>query len=253
MDISYLGKTFNQIELELDESVNQTESYRLKIVELYWEKDLFGKYKKIEKSSAQKIAHKIQSEFKKIDNPTTIYKNVSNFKDYRFSYLDSAILTRNAMIKEGDTNLVYSYLFLISHYIELVIKAVLLSKNEGIEATHNIASIFSNNKKYLLEIGLDQKYFDYCLNQVRKLSKYAVTEDFSMCFRYPLDRNFKKKVITNDLLTITIDELKQMVEEHKYLMIILELIIQLSEKHFYETVCEFIKNLLNEFESNING
>lgn len=89
----------------------------------------------------------------------------------------------------------------------------------------------------------------YCEeNKLEVIDKY-IDNGYS---RTTFDRNFEKKVITNDLLTITVDELKQMVEEHKYLMIILELIIQLSEKYFYETVCEFIKKLLNEFELNIN-
>lgn len=247
MDISHLGKTFDQIEQEVQKIEIEIKLYQAKIIKLS-EKNWYEKCKKIDAIRAANITYKVKDELKKIYNPSTILKNVSIFKDYRISYFCSAILTRNEMIKKGDTNLVYSYLFLVSHYIELIIKAVLLNRNEEIKATHNIADIFQKNKEYLLEIGLQSNYFFYCLEQIRKLEKYAKTEDFSMCFRYPLDNNFKKRIITENLINITIDELKQIAEEHKYLMIILELLIGLSEKNFYEKVYNFITNFFNECE-----
>ena len=251
MKIDHLGKSFEQINQEVEDILDQKESCRLNIIELYKQKDWFEEYKKISSNQALVIANKMQEEYKKIDNPSSIFKKISKFRDYRFSYLGAVILTRNGMIKEENTNLVYSYLFLISHYIELIIKAALLSKNEEIQSTHNIEKIFTDNREYLLEIGLEQIYFDFTLEQISKLRQYATTADFSMCFRYPLDNKFENGVITNKLTKITIEELQQMVEEHKYLMIILELIIGLSEKYFYEEIYKFIFNLFNEFEVNI--
>ena len=251
MDISDLGKTFDQIEQEVQKIESEIELYRSKIIKLN-EKNRLEKYKRIDGVRAANIAYKVKDEFKKICDPSTIFKNVSIFKTYRISYFYSAILTRNEMIISGDTNLVYSYLFLVSHYIELIIKAVLLNRNEGVKPTHNIADIFSKNKEYLLGIGLQSNYFCYCLEQIRKLDKYAKTEDFSMCFRYPIDNDFKEKIITENLINITINELRQIAEEHRYLMIILELLLELSEKHFYEAVYKFITNFFNECEININ-
>lgn len=243
-----LEKNFEQIELELKKVVDQKEEVKRKFLDFFLEKNFLEKCKKLSTDDTKQIACGVFEEFKKIDNPSTIQKNVSQFKDYRLSYLNSVLLIRNEMINNNEYNLVYSYLFLISHYIELVIKAVLLHKNEGIKSTHCIKSLFLNNKDYLLKIGLELNYFEYCLEEFEKLKKYTVTEDFSMCFRYPLDRKFDKKIITEDLINISADELNKMVKQHKNLMIILELLIQLSEKFFYEEVYQFLIKLDKEFE-----
>ena len=77
---------------------------------------------------------------------------------------------------------------MVSHYAELIIKTVLLNKNNEVPTNHAILNILSNEKDYLFEIGFKPSYFEYCICQLKQIGEYAATNDFSMCFRFPFDK-----------------------------------------------------------------
>ncbi len=234
------------IEKEIEKAIDEKDIYRKEMIKIYDEDKVIEKASKIKESKTSIIVKNIQEKFKLIDNPSEIYKKISYFKDYKNSYFETIIIIRNEMIKSKNKNLFYSYLFMVSHYAELVIKAVLLSKNEEMPSNHDILNIFTKEKDFLTKIGLKPGYYEYCIKQLKKIKEYASNDDFSMCFRFPLDKNYNSKIITNKMLNIKFSDIEKIVNNQRNFFIILELIIVLSEKDFYRKVDEFALKLLNE-------
>ena len=203
---------------------------------------------KIKGSKSSAIVKDLKEKFSLIDNPAKIYEKVLNFKNYKDSYFESILLIRKEMIDSRNNKLFYSYLFMISHYIELVIKAVLLNKNDDLPSNHDILKIFTNEKDYLIEIGLKACYYEYCEKQLKQIHEYDATNDFSMCFRFPFDKKYQSKIITKKMMNIKINDIERIANEQKYLFMIFELMIILSEKDFYKKVYDFAKNLLKEVD-----
>lgn len=116
-----------------------------------------------------------------------------NFKNYKDSYFESILLIRKEMIDSRNNKLFYSYLFMISHYIELVIKAVLLNKNNDLPSNHDILKIFTNDKDYLIGIGLKLDYYEYCEKQLKQIGEYAATNDFLCVLDFHLIKTINQK------------------------------------------------------------
>lgn len=236
------------IEKEIENAIDEKDLYRKKILKKYEEDKIIEKAYKIKGSKSSSIAKDLKEKFSLIDNPAKIYEKVLNFKNYKDSYFESILLIRKEMIDSKNNKLFYSYLFMISHYIELVIKAVLLNKNDDLPSNHDILKIFTNEKDYLIEIGLKACYYEYCEKQLKQIHEYAATSDFSMCFRFPFDKKYQSKIITKKMMNIKINDIERIANEQKYLFMIFELMIILSEKEFYKKVYNFAKNLLKEFD-----
>ena len=236
------------IEKEIENAIDEKDLYRKKILKMYEEDKIIEKAYKIKGSKSSSIAKDLKEKFSLIDNPAKIYERVLNFKNYKDSYFESILLIRKEMIDSRNNKLFYSYLFMISHYIELVIKAVLLNKNDDLPSNHDILKIFTNEKDYLIEIGLKACYYEYCEKQLKQIHEYAATNDFSMCFRFPFDKKYQSKIITKKMMNIKINDIERIANEQKYLFMIFELMIILSEKEFYKKVYNFAKNLLKEVD-----
>lgn len=236
------------IEKEIENAIDEKDLYRKKILKMYEEDKIIEKAYKIKGSKSRSIAKDLKEKFSLIDNPAKIYEKVLNFKNYKDSYFESILLIRKEMIDSRNNKLFYSYLFMISHYIELVIKAVLLNKNDDLPSNHDILKIFTNEKDYLIEIGLKACYYEYCEKQLKQIHEYAATNDFSMCFRFPFDKKYQSKIITKKMMNIKINDIERIANEQKYLFMIFELMIILSEKEFYKKVYNFAKNLLKEVD-----
>ena len=234
------------IEKEIEKVIDEKDFYRKEMIKIYNEDKVIEKASSIKGSKTSAIVKNIYEKFKLIDNPAEIYKKASYFKDYKNSYFEAIIIIRNKMMDSKNNNLFYSYLFMVSHYTELVIKAVLLKKNEEIPTNHDILNIFTEEKDFLTKIGLKSDYYEYCVEQLKQIKEYASNDDFSMCFRFPLDKKYKSKIITNKMMNIKFDDIEKIVNKQKRFFIILELMIVLSEKDFYRKVYEFALELLNE-------
>lgn len=237
------------IEKEIENAIDEKDLYRKKIIKMYEEDKIIEKACKIEDSKSSAIAKDLKEKFSLIDNPAKIYEKVLNFKNYKDSYFESIFLIRKEMIDSRNNKLFYSYLFMVSHYIELVIKAVLLNKNNDLPSNHDILKIFTNDKDYLIGIGLKLDYYEYCEKQLKQISEYAATNDFSMCFRFPLDNNYESKIITKKMMNIKFNDIEKIVNEQRSLFMIFELMIILSEKDLYRKVYDFAKNLLKEVDA----
>ena len=59
--------------------------------------------------------------------------NIRLFREYFFSYVDGCIAVRNEMMRTKKKTLVYSYLFNLSHLIELNIKLLKVEEIKGFE------------------------------------------------------------------------------------------------------------------------
>lgn len=236
------------IEKEIKDAIGEKDLYRNKMIKIYEEDKLIEKAHMIKIFETSEIAKKIRNKFILIDNPVEIHTKVASFKKYKKSYLDSIFLICKEMKGGKNNNLFYSYLFMVSHYAELIIKTVLLNKNNEVPNNHAILNILSNEKDYLFEIGFKPSYFEYCICQLKQIGEYAATNDFSMCFRFPFDKNFKSKIITKKMINVKFSDIEKIVDEQKTLLMIFELMIVLSEKDFYKKVYEFAKELLNEID-----
>ena len=53
-----------------------------------------------------------------------------------------------------------------------------------------------------------------------------------MCFRFPFDKNYQSKKITKKIINIKFSDIERIVNEQKYLFMIFEFMIVLSEKKF---------------------
>ena len=84
----------------------------------------------------------------------------------------------------------------------------------------------------MIEIGLKACYYKYCDKQLKQIHEYAATNDFSMCFRFPFDKNYQSKIITKKMINIKFSDIERIVNEQKYLFMIFEFMIVLSEKNF---------------------
>lgn len=234
------------IEKEIEKVIDEKDFYRKEMIKIYNEDKVIEKASSIKGSKTSAIVKNIHEKFKLIDNPAEIYKKASYFKDYKNSYFEAIIIIRNKMMDSKNNNLFYSYLFMVSHYVELIIKAVLLRKNEEMPSDHHILNIFMEEKDFLTKIGFKSNYYEYCIDQLEQIKEYASNYDFSMCFRFPLDKKYKSKIVTKKMTNIKFCDIEKIVNNQKSFFIILELMFALSEKDFYRKVYEFALGLLNE-------
>ncbi len=175
------------------------------------------------------------------------------YNNYIFSYFESCIVVRNEMITKSNTVMKYSYLFLLTHFFELVLKKVVIHHNEsfknnfiGTFSTHEILKIISNNEEQFLNLGLKKEYFDLALSEFEKISSFCnQTNDFQQSFKYPLKKDRITSSISDSLINTDINELNRLVESHKKLIFIGLIIYLLSSK---ENTIELNKMLSIQIE-----
>lgn len=177
---------------------------------------------------------------------------ITYFKIYQKSYRDATINIRNEMISKHNLKLIYPYLFLISHFIELTIKTTLYQNGQEESQNHDILQLFKNNKNYLISIGLNEKYYNFCILQLDIIKEYSSNNDFSMCFRFPIDKKYKNLIITNQIRDINEETIRLLAENHKPLLMIIELLTYLSESYFYSKILSDLlkteKNIRRQIE-----
>lgn len=175
------------------------------------------------------------------------------YNNYIFSYFESCIVVRNEMISKSKPILKYSYLFLLTHFFELVLKKVVIHQNEsfknnfnGAFSTHEILKIISNNEEQFLNLGLYKRYFDLVLCEFEKIGLFCnQTTDFQQSFKYPIKKDRVTSSITNSLINTDINELNCLVESHKKLSFIGLIIYLLSNN---ENTTELNKMLRVQIE-----
>lgn len=195
-------------------------------------------------------------------------KDVSNKKsaskeyhNYIFSYFESCIVVRNQMITNSNSQMKYSYLFLLTHFFELVLKKVNIHQNESFKSdfnkpfsTHDIINILTSYKEQFINLGLNKNYYDMLLFEFKKISTYCnETNDFQQSFKYPLKKDRITSSITDSLINADIFDLQKLVESHKNILLIGLIIYLLANKENFKYLNKMISDNIGNLKlSQIN-
>ena len=240
-NISEITELFDESNLLLEDCRHKTKEQEKWILDFCENSAFFHRIEQLDENQKKYLDEKLKDYEFNFEIPVKMINNILHFNMYISSYLESIISVRNEMIIKNKIKMIFPYLFLLSHYIELVIKNILFQNTDVVISTHDLILMFEKNKSYLHKIGLSNKYYDYCLYQLNNIKKYTSNNDFSMCFRFPIDKKFNNLIISNKILKIKKEEIELLIENHKPLIIILELLVQLSMKYFYD---KLINNFL---------
>lgn len=159
------------------------------------------------------------------------------FNKYFWSYADACFVIRNSMVKEEMWNLIFAYLFNLCHLIELNIKTLKVKNINGFEnvkSNHEILKLYSDKKQEILNLGLDEKYYDILIDELTDLGKLVNEKDMAKCFKYPLGKDFETIIINDNLRKMKPDEVIILVEKHKKLLMIIMCIKLLSQTSNYK-------------------
>ncbi|MEI8086745.1 MAG: hypothetical protein WCG93_11075 [Paludibacter sp.] len=190
---------------------------------------------------------------KSVIESNSIYKE---YKNYIFSYFDSCLVVRNEMINKSIPNMKYSYLFLLTHFFELVLKKVVIHQNISFKnnnqepfKTHDIFRIISENESEFLNLGLKKQYYDILLQEFKTINSYCnQSKDFQESFKYPLKKDKTTSSITQLLIDLDINDLKNMVESHKVILFIGLLLYNLSNKENTIELIDMANNLIEKIK-----
>lgn len=150
------------------------------------------------------------------------------YQHYIISYFESLISCRNEMICKNKPIMIYSYLFNLTMFIELVLKNLIVTNNEHFKETkdedywkrHDIKKIVEVNKENLINIGLNEECYNILNLEINKLCELSLISDIAQSFRYPIAKDFQTGIIKEELLHLDIAQIKTMIENHKQLLFI---------------------------------
>lgn len=205
--------------------------YNEKFHSLTEEYDIFyNKYKDEENLSdkERKLINKMSSnDLKEAWNNAEKKENdIKLFRKYFFSYVDGCIAVRNELIRSKKKTLVYSYLFNLTHLIELNIKLLKVEKIKGFEdilGIHKILELYKNKKQEFIDLGLEENVYNELIYQIDILKKYVKKDDIPMCFKYPLDKDFNSLIITRELMEMSFEDVEKLVNNQKNMLLIMML------------------------------
>lgn len=175
---------------------------------------------------------------------------VTLFNDYVLSYFHSCILIRNEMIANKKPILFYSYMFNMIHYLELVIKYLYISNVTGFlntDTTHKILDLYEEKKDEILALGITENYYEELIKMLKKIKKMINVDDFAMGFKYPVNKDFKTKIINEKEFKLSDNELTSIINEHKLLLFIVLDIYILGICSNYN---DLIKDITEKYEKN---
>ena len=243
---------YEEIEIAFKEQMIELDrlqaSYNEKIYKLISDFNCFDeKYKneerftKEEKDIVSNIAlidfNKVVEEINKGES------NIQLFRKYLSSYFGGCLAIRNEIIKEKNIVLIYSFLFNLIHVMELCMKMLKIENVEGfddIKPTHNILDCYEKKKMQLLKFGLEEKFYNELMERLRELKEFVIEDDIPMCFKYPVNKDFKSLIISLDLVRLKVEDVKELVERLNKLLLIIMLINVLSTKQNFNNLIESI-------------
>ena len=173
------------------------------------------------------------------------------FNKYFWSYIDACFVIRNSMVKEEMWNLIFSYLFNLCHLIELNIKTLKVKNINGFEnvkSNHELLKMYKDKKQEILNLGLDEKYYDILIAELTDLGNLVSEKDMAMCFKYPLGKDFETIIINDNLRKIKPDEIVVLLEKHKKLLMIIMCIKLLSQTSNYKKSINELNDFIIKFE-----
>lgn len=179
------------------------------------------------------------------------YNAKSLFKRYVFSYFYACISIRNEMILKDNSILFYSYMFNLTHFLELNIKALGFFNVEEFdkkEIGHWILEMYSKNKEKIINLGVEEKYYNILIELLTNLRNLVNNSDIAMCFKYPVCKDFSTSTITNDIKEISLSKIKEFVEEHKILIYIALDIYMLGETSNFKKIVELANQKVKELQ-----
>lgn len=160
----------------------------------------------------------------------------NEYSNYIFSYFETLISCRNEMISRNRAIMIYSYLFNLTMFIELVVKNLIRTNNEHFKKTkedlywqkHDIRTIIESNKDNFKAIGLSDNCYGILISEVSKLYELTSITDIQQAFKYPIKKDFSTATIKDELLHLDIEKIKTMVENHKQLLFVCVIIYFLT-------------------------
>ena len=240
---------------KINQIYNQTISKHRKLKEEYnvWIKKIDDKHKEI--INLIKEADPTRYRKENLRNSRSLSELLKEksprnyYQDYIFSYFETTIACRNDMIINNKPIMIYSYLFTITMFLELVFKNFIVTNNEKFKnsftksywKSHNIKTIIESNKNNLLSLGLNEDCYDLLVSEISILYSFTTIHDIAQAFKYPIDKSFKNGIITDKLMNIDISQIKTMTTNHKKLLFIGLIITFLT---FIDNITYLINNTL---------
>lgn len=185
------------------------------------------------------------------DNAGTKESNIRLFREYFFSYVDGCIAVRNEMMRTKKKTLIYSYLFNLSHLMELNIKLLKVEEIKGFEditGMHNIAELYKNKKQEFIDLGLEENVYNELIYQINELKKYVTRDDIPMCFKYPLDKDFNNLIITQELMELSFEDVEKLVNNQMNTLLIMILNYMLICIQRYKEFIILFENGIDELK-----
>ena len=157
-----------------------------------------------------------------------------NWSNYTIEYEEAVNLLLDNMTKTGRQNLVFPTIFLYRHYIELILKEIILNNWAYLEISkpfpsgHDIYKLWSICRGCLKEMdrSVDPGFAEsreYVEQIIRAydaletdLSKFAEIDPDSERFRYPVDSQGNLKEVDEKLLIELLHELPELVKRISY-------------------------------------
>lgn len=129
------------------------------------------------------------------DYPSWITENWQKFYDLAESYKKSirALLYNESNFQEGiySERDIFPILFLFRHYLELILKSIILEDKKEIKFVHSIKELLDEMNK-----PTDKKIFsEESLNFINWIIK---SDDDGFWFRYPTDKKMNEKFVVNN-------------------------------------------------------
>jgi len=157
-----------------------------------------------------------------------------NWSNYTIEYEEAVNLLLDNMIKTGRQNLVFPTTFLYRHYIELMLKEIILNNWAYLEISkpfpggHDIYKLWEICRKAMQEtdklvdpqFAESQEYIEQIIQAYNALeadlNKFAEIDPDSQHFRYPVDFQGNPIVVDKRLLIELLRELPELVERISY-------------------------------------
>jgi len=157
-----------------------------------------------------------------------------NWSNYTIEYEEAVNLLLGNMIKTGRQNLVFPTIFLYRHYIELILKEIILNNWAYLEISkpfprsHDIYKLWEICRKAMQETDklVDPAFAesqDYIKEIIQAydaietdLKKFAEIDPDSQHFRYPVDSQGNPIVVNKQLLIELLRELPELVKRISY-------------------------------------
>lgn len=182
-----------------------------------------------------------------MNNKTDDQKAKELYNTYLDSYFNACLELRNRMVITENWNLYYPYIFLLLHTIEMTLKYLKVYDVNGFStliANHNILNTFKDNKNNLINLGINNDIYDEFVNLLSVIDDYTTKDDLAVSFKYTLERDFSTPIITNSLINLSAEDIKNNVENEKKILLICKIIKIVAQTSNYHDVN-------NDFANNI--